>query len=231
MASSQQPTRTIAGVTVVDTDLVKAAQQYARAHSDDMTYNHVMRSWLFGVTISKKLEPFLGPVDPEAQAIAAIMHDLGWDNTGELISSDKRFEVDGAIAARAWIDKQQKDGLASNLDESKKDLIWDAIALHTTPSIAAFKQPLVQVVGAGIASDFQGPTTDPTKTLTWDEYHAVTAEFPRLDLAAGIRRILCGFAETKPQATIESFSEQYGVRFIKGYKPTYGIDMVENSLP
>lgn len=38
MGSINLPTRVIAGITVVDTPLVRAAQNLARAHSDDMTY-------------------------------------------------------------------------------------------------------------------------------------------------------------------------------------------------
>lgn len=37
-ASKGLPTRVIAGIDVVDTPLVRAAQDFARAHSDDMTY-------------------------------------------------------------------------------------------------------------------------------------------------------------------------------------------------
>src|SRR6266498_5859447 len=45
---SKIATTVIAGVMVPNTPIVQAAQAYARAHSDDMTFNHVMRSWLFG---------------------------------------------------------------------------------------------------------------------------------------------------------------------------------------
>lgn len=48
------PTKVIAGVEVVDTPLVRAAQDFARQHLDDLAYNHVMRSWIFGVIIYQK---------------------------------------------------------------------------------------------------------------------------------------------------------------------------------
>jgi hypothetical protein len=195
------PTKTTAGVDVIDTPIVQAAQKYARAHTDDMTYNHVMRSWLYGVIISKKLESVYGPVDQEVQALSAVFHDLGWDPTGELVSKDKRFEVDGAIAARNWVNSQQEQGIVKDWDERRTQLLWDAIALHTNPSVAAYKEPVVGLVGLGVAADFQGPKSDPTGTLTWDEFNAVKAEFPRHDMAAGIRRIILNFARTKPETT------------------------------
>jgi len=39
------PTRTIANVTVVDTELVQKALVFARDHSNDIVWNHVMRGW------------------------------------------------------------------------------------------------------------------------------------------------------------------------------------------
>jgi hypothetical protein len=45
-------------------------------------------------------------------------------------SSDERFEVDGANAARRFL---QQHGVP----EAAIDIVWDAIALHTTPGITA----------------------------------------------------------------------------------------------
>jgi hypothetical protein len=199
------PTKVLAGVTVVDTPLVQAAQKYARAHADDMTYNHVMRSWLFGTIMAQRIPSKFGTVDPEAYAVAAIFHDLGWDHTGELVSKDKRFEVDGGIAARAWLLDQQKDSAAKNWDEHKIQLVWDAIALHATPSIAQYKEPLVALLTTGIAADFQGPKSDFTGVLTWDDYNAAKAEFPRHSLAEGVRSKICFLAQTKPETTYGEF--------------------------
>lgn len=198
-SSSTLPTKIISGVTVVDTPLVRGAIEYARAHNDDMTFNHVMRCWLFGTIVYQRLHAVgaMPELDLEAHAAAALLHDLGWDHTGKLVSDDKRFEVDGAIAARDWLQKQaQKDWNAHRLQ-----LVWDSIALHTTPSIASFKEPVVQVCGLGIICDFKGPDSDPSRTLTWDDFNAVKKEFPRLDLAAGIREKIIHFCKSKPETT------------------------------
>lgn len=101
----------VAGVTVPDTPLITAAIYYARAHASDMTYNHIMRSWLFGTLILQKVAPS-GTIDLEVHSISAILHDLGWDNTGRLISKDERFEVDGAIAAKSFAEQEIKNGNA-----------------------------------------------------------------------------------------------------------------------
>ncbi|TAQ87375.1 hypothetical protein B7494_g4303 [Chlorociboria aeruginascens] len=229
-------TQVIAGVTVPDTPLVHEAQAYARTHANDMTYNHVMRSWLFGAIIISRSEN-RSIIDPEAHAVAALLHDLGWDNTGELISPDKRFEVDGAIAARNFIEASVNNGTTHShkWDDNRKQLVWDTIALHTTPSIFVYKQPLVFLTAAGINADFHGPDSDPSGLLTWEDYYQVKATFPRLDLASGVSEILCGFARDKPATTYDNMMMQFGVRYVANYSQNavghLGIDEVENALP
>ena len=46
-------TRSLAGVQVPDSPLVARAIEYARANSEAYLFNHVMRSWLFAVTIAQ----------------------------------------------------------------------------------------------------------------------------------------------------------------------------------
>lgn len=54
------PRRMLASVSVVDTPIVRAAQQFARQHSDDKLYNHVMRAWLFGTTFRTMANGYSG---------------------------------------------------------------------------------------------------------------------------------------------------------------------------
>ncbi|TKA57285.1 hypothetical protein B0A55_13499, partial [Friedmanniomyces simplex] len=93
------------GIAVPDTPLITAAIALIRKYLSDMAYNHCMRSWLFGFAIADKL-PHLQDRDRELHALAAILHDLGWDPTGTFVSPDKRFEVDGANAARTFIEQE-----------------------------------------------------------------------------------------------------------------------------
>jgi hypothetical protein len=68
---------------------------------------------------------------------SCVFHDLSWATTNALISDEKRFEVDGANAACAWIREYQSD---LSWDERQAQISWDAIALHGTPSISAHKE-------------------------------------------------------------------------------------------
>ena len=147
MASSESlPTRVVAGVTVPDTPLITKAIDYVRQYSTDDTFNHIIRSFVFGFIIADKVLP---DRDCEAHAVAAIMHDLGFPighpPHSEIISEDKRFEVDGANAARVFLKKEAPDW-----DKHRLQLVWDAIALHTIGSIVFEKEPEVQACSYGI---------------------------------------------------------------------------------
>jgi hypothetical protein len=197
---NKPPTTTIAGITVPNTHLIIASQAYARAHGDNMTYNHIMRTWLFGANAINKNATLSNTIDSEAFAVAALLHDLGWENStnSTIVSTDKRFEVDGANAARAFIEQH---GSKNAWDDNRKQLVWDAIALHATQSISMYKQAECALVTAGVFADISGPDGDPTGSLTWEEYDRIKAEFPRLDVGARVTDIICGFARTKPAST------------------------------
>ncbi|KAL8823793.1 MAG: hypothetical protein Q9191_005544 [Dirinaria sp. TL-2023a] len=210
---SSLPTRIVGGILVPDTPLITKALDYARAHLSDMAYNHVVRSWLFGFAIASKV-PSFADRDLEVHSIAAILHDMGWDSTGRLVSSDKRFEVDGANVAREFL---IKEGVSEEWEKHRLQLVWDAIALHTTPSIASHKEDEVQMITYGILTDFGGPDVSFEKLLTWEEWEGVVKEYPRLGLKDGVKDILCGLCRSKPETTYDNFVAGYGEKYVEGY--------------
>jgi hypothetical protein len=52
-AASAGETRIVAGVFVPDTPLIARAIEYAHGHSEPYLFNHVMRSWLFAVSLAQ----------------------------------------------------------------------------------------------------------------------------------------------------------------------------------
>ncbi|KIW68472.1 hypothetical protein PV04_04414 [Phialophora macrospora] len=215
MAPATLPTRVLAGVTVPDTPLITKSLEYTRRYSTPDTYNHIVRSFVLGFIIADKVLP---DRDREAHAIAAIMHDLGFPlghpPDSDIITTEKRFEVDGANAARRFL---QREAPAEEWDKHRLQLVWDSIALHTIGSIVFEKEPEVQACSYGIWADFQGPDRVPGGLLTWDEYNAVVAEYPRLNLMKGLKANMCHLCELKPQTTYDNTVGEWGDRYVEGY--------------
>jgi len=207
------PTRVLAGVAVPDSPLITKALSYTKAHLNAMAYNHVVRSWLFGVIIASKTPaPHDHDLDLEIHSIAALLHDLGWDTTGALVSADKRFEVGGANAACDFLRRE-----APHWDGRKVQLVWDAITLHTTASISVYKEAEVAATTVGIMADFVGPEGVQGGRLSKGEYERVLKEFPRLGMREGVKEIMCHLCRTKPETTYDNFVAGFGDRFVEGY--------------
>lgn len=190
------PMREIAGVPVVDTPVVRDAELYMRQHSSDWLYKHVMRSLLFGTLIIQHNDTLASAIDLETHAVATLLHDLGWERqlNSSIVSTDRRFEVDGAIAARDFLHEHDDGKL---WDDSRIQLVWDSIALHTERSIAYYKELTVQVVSKGISMDFSGPAFG----VTDEEYAAVLEQFPQDDLVDGVNNTFIWLCQTKPGTT------------------------------
>src|SRR5271167_95204 len=111
-----------AGIKVPDTALVRDAIDLSRSLLEPFLFNHVMRSWLFGIVLAESA--VIAP-DAELLAVAAILPDLGLT---ERYNGENRFEVGGTNAAReCWKER------CNSADQTQ--LVWDAIALHTAPTL------------------------------------------------------------------------------------------------
>jgi hypothetical protein len=74
------PTTVIAGVEVVDTQIVRDAHALITKFPEYL-YFHSIRTWLFGAATINANATLKAEVDLEAHALGAILHDLGWDST------------------------------------------------------------------------------------------------------------------------------------------------------
>ena len=136
-------TQLLGSITVIDTPLVTRAMDYARTHSEPFLFNHAVRSWLFAARLGQ-LQAITH--DAEVVAVSSLLHDLGLTNS---FTGPRRFEIEGADAARAFAREQ-------GLDDRRVQLIWDTVALNSTPSIALHKETEVALCTAGIALDYGG---------------------------------------------------------------------------
>ena len=154
----------IADVRIPDSKLAQEAAQLIRDTEPPLLFHHSTRVYLFGALagIRKNLK-----FDPELLYIGAMFHDIGL--TKQYSSATERFEVDGANAARAFL-KQHA------VPETAMDVVWDAIALHTTPGIPKHKKPEVALVTAGVEMDVLGIDYD---GFSDSQRAAVVAAYPR----------------------------------------------------
>jgi hypothetical protein len=207
------PTRLLAGVSVPDTTLITRAIEFARERSEPYLFNHVMRSWLFAALLAQRKQT---AHDGEVLAATTILHDLG---LAEAFDGPLRFEVEGANAARAFARKE-------GMDERRTQLIWDGVALNSTPSIALYKEAEIALATMGIGLDWGGFGYD---ALTESEVAAILEEFPRLGMKERFTQSVCRIVETRVATTYDNFARDFGERFVPGYKPVSTVDYLLNS--
>jgi hypothetical protein len=191
----------LAGIEVPDTALVRDAIDLSRSLSEPYLFNHVMRSWLFGILLSEGAE--LAP-NPELLAVSAVLHDLGLTDR---YTAENRFEVDGANAARAFL----KD---RGISAQQMQVVWDAIALHTTPSIALHKEPEVAMTHSGITVDVIGIGLN---RIPQDKQRAILTEFPRLAFKNQFKTCLCNVVRQKPASSFDNVLRDFGSRYVEGF--------------
>src|SRR6516162_5497181 len=210
-----EPTRSriLAGVPLPDTPLIAAAIKYARENSEAYLFNHVMRSWLFAVSLAELRK---ATYDREVMAVATLLHDIG---LAEALNGPLRFEVEGANAAR-------KFGKSAGLDDRRCQLIWDTVALNSTPSIALYKEAEVSLSTAGIALDWGGWGYD---SLPPAQIAEIVAAFPRLEMKKRFAHDVCRIVETRPASTYDNFARDFGERFVPGYKRPSVVDFLTGS--
>ena len=203
-------TRVLGGITVVETPLISRALDLARAHSEPFLFSHAVRSWLFAVRLGQ-LQGIAH--DQEVVAVGTLLHDLGLtrDFTGP-----RRFEIEGADAARMFARRE-------GLDDRQVQLIWDTVALNSTPSIALYKEAEVALCTAGIALDFGGLQYD---QIPPGELKGILAEYPRLEMKGRFTDSVCSIVRTKPQTTYDNFARDFGERFVPNYKAQSSVDFL-----
>jgi len=204
-----EKTRVLGSITVIDTPLVTRALDYARTYSEPFLFNHAVRSWLFAVRLGQ-LQGIA--YDAEVVAVGTLLHDLGLTNS---CTGPRRFEIEGADAARAFAREQ-------GLDDRRVQLIWDSVALNSTPSIGLNKEPEVALCTAGIGVEF-GFQYD---RIPQNEMKSILVAFPRLEMKRRFTDSVCRIVMTKPKTTYDNFAGDFGERFVPGYKRPSTVDFL-----
>jgi hypothetical protein len=208
-------TPNLAHASIIPDSLVaKEATGILREHSTDLLFNHSMRVYLFAAEQGRQRELRF---DPELLYVAAAFHDLGLIK--KFSSPDERFEVDGANAARQFLN-------VHNIAEDQVQIVWEAIALHTTPGIPKFMRPEVALLNSGVLLDVLGVGFNQFPMEVREE---IVARYPRTNFKMGfIQQYFAGFAH-KPATTYGTVNAALCERFIPGYKSPDGFDLIAAS--
>ncbi|WP_182057525.1 HD domain-containing protein [Pantoea sp. ME81] len=154
----------INGITIPDTAMTRDATTFVRDTESDLLFHHSSRVYYWGALAGRRLDL---KVDAELLYVGCMFHDVGL--THEHCSCDKRFEVDGANAARDFLQQY-------GVEQADIDKVWTAIALHTTPGIPQFMAPEIALVTAGVEMDVLGINYDHFSDA---EREAVVEQHPR----------------------------------------------------
>lgn len=204
----------ISGIEIPDSKLCSEGAEILREHGNSLLWNHSHRVYLFGALQGQKSGL---KYDAELLYIGAIFHDLGL--TKKFSSPDKRFEVDGANAARSFLELH-------DVPKQSIQLVWDSIALHTTIGVSQYKEPEVALVYSGVGFDVMGENFE---RLSADEREQVVAAYPRDGFKNKILpAFLEGFAH-KPETTFGNIKADVCARLLPGFKRIDFCDLVLNS--
>lgn len=207
-------TETIAGVTIPDTELVRDITAFVREQEDDLLFHHSRRVFLFGALMGRERGL---DVDLELLYAGAMFHDLGL--TEPFRTSQLRFEVDGANAARDFLSER-------GVEPARAQAVWTGIALHTTPGVPEFMAPEIALVTAGVETDVLGIWYH---HLTDAQRAEVTAAHPRPDFK---NRILAAFTEGnlhRPETTFGNVNADVLAHFMPGFERTDFVEIIQNS--
>ncbi|SCF65121.1 HD domain-containing protein [Streptomyces sp. Ncost-T10-10d] len=204
----------IAGIVIPDTQLVREATDLVRGVADETIFNHSRRVYLWGSlkAAARGLE-----VDPELAYVGGLFHDLGLTPT--YATKDRRFELDGAEAARTFL-------LDHGRTEQDARNVWLAIALHTTPEVPLQLPPDVAVVTLGVETDVLGLDL---AEITEQQRAEVVAAHPRPDFK---NRILKAFYEgmaDRPDTTFGTMNDDVLAHFDASFRRKDFVEIIRNN--
>jgi hypothetical protein len=196
----QQPV--VAGVVIPDSALAREATEFLRDVSTPLLFHHSRRVFLWGSLQAGRLGL---AYDAELVYVGAMFHDVGLLEGHR--SQDERFEIDGANAARAFLERH-------GLPEEQVMTVWQSIALHTTRQVPNYLQSEIRLVALGVQYDLLG---SPFDALTAEQRHSVLAAHPRTNFKIGMIEALAAGVRAKPETAIGNMMTDILEATVPGY--------------
>lgn len=199
---------------VPDSRLTREATGILREFSTPLLFNHSHRVFFWGNEQGKRAGQ---KFDAELLFVCAAFHDLGL--LKKFSSEDDRFEVDGANAVRQFLEHH-------GVSETRIQTAWDAIALHTTPGLAAYKPIEVELLYNGVGLDVLGIGY---QEFPQDIREKVVADYPRAGFKQGIAQAFLGGFAHKTVTTEGTCNEDICSHFLRNYKRSNFYEQIQNS--
>jgi hypothetical protein len=193
---------TIAGIPIPDSAIARETTELVRDVATPLLFDHSRRVFLWGSLQGERLGI---DYDPELLYVGAMFHDIGLVEGHR--SKHERFEIDGANAAREFLERH-------GLPEDRVMTVWEAIALHTTPEVPRYKQPEVRLVNLGVEHDVLGLRFE---ELTDEQHAAVLAAHPRTNFKAGIVAAFSAGIRDKPETAFGTMNTDILEATVPGY--------------
>ncbi|WP_329189411.1 HD domain-containing protein [Actinacidiphila glaucinigra] len=204
----------IADIEVPATRLVAEATELVRKAAGPVVYHHSRRVYFWASMRGRNRG---WDFDPELLYVGALFHDLGLTDT--YARTDQRFEIDGADEARRFL-------LQHDVPEERARLVWEAIALHTTPEIPWHMAPEIALVTSGVEVDVLGFGYD---EITAEERDAVVAAHPRPDFKNNILKEFTHGIAPRPGTTFGNVKADVLERFVPGFVRGNFVDTILQS--
>ncbi|MBM7566294.1 HD domain-containing protein [Paenibacillus sacheonensis] len=196
-------TNRIADIKIPDSKLAREAAELVREHADDLLWNHSNRVYLFSAMRGNRNQV---KYDAELLYISSLFHDLGL--TPAFRSADKRFEVDGANAARDFLHSR-------GVPEDSVRLVWDAVALHTSIGIVEYKEAEAALMNFGVGYDVVGKNFD---FIPAEARQQVVEAFPRSQFKQNILHAFMEGFKHKPETTYGTINADVCELLLPGYQ-------------
>ena len=125
--------------------LAREIRELLASNASAAIANHSLRSYVFARLAADERGLSAGrDYDPELLFCACALHDIG---LAPAFNRGQRFEVDGADTAAEVLARH-------GVPAAEIDLVWQAIALNTSPGIVERRGTLCALTLAGVALDF-----------------------------------------------------------------------------
>lgn len=204
----------IAGVEVPETSAAAEATDFLRERTSPLIFHHSRRVFLFGSLHARKLD--LRP-DPELLYISAMFHDAGL--FVPFSDTQQRFELDGADHARKFL-------LDRGFSKHATEVVWLAIALHSTPGIPGRMDAEIAATNYGVLTDAIGWGLDDVESDQLDE---IVAAHPRGEFKKEFLQAFVDGLKDRPDTTYGTVNADVLEHFLPGYRRTSMVDRINDA--